>query len=137
MKKTRSAAASRGRRSAPGPGSAARDGSTSALHREAPPHRGGHAPPLAWARSSAATESFDHLVGAGEQRRWNLQANGLGGLKVERKREPRWQLKGQVRGLAPCQNAADEGRRPVQDFGSIGAVVLLRHEREWCGGLRK
>src|SRR5262245_20384006 len=36
---------------------------------------------------SCGAGSFDHLVGAREQRRWHLQAKRLGGLKIDRELE--------------------------------------------------
>ena len=39
---------------------------------------------------------FDHLVGAGEERRWNGEAEGLGGLEVDRQLEFGWLLHWQI-----------------------------------------
>jgi len=55
--------------------------------------------------------SFDHLVGAGEQRRWHSEAKRLGSIEVDNKLEFRGLLHRQVWSLAledPASVAAGE-----------------------------
>ena len=50
--------------------------------------------------------SFDHIVGAGEQRRRHVEAERLGGLQVEHELELGQLHDRQVSGLIACENAA-------------------------------
>src|SRR5215813_9681961 len=49
--------------------------------------------------------SFDHLVRAGEQRRWHVEAERLGGLQVDHQFEFGRRLHRQVAGLLSFQDA--------------------------------
>ena len=43
-------------------------------------------------------DSFDHLVGAGEQRRWHTNAKRLGGFHIDDQLETSWLLDRQIGG---------------------------------------
>jgi hypothetical protein len=59
---------------------------------------------------------FDHLVGDGEQRRWNFEAEYFGGGEVNDEIELGRLLDRQVARLRPAQNLVDEvGSAPPQD----------------------
>src|SRR5262249_44790499 len=51
--------------------------------------------------------SFDHLVGDGDQFVWNLEAERLGGLKVDGQFELRWLLNGKISRLGSLEDAID------------------------------
>src|SRR5262245_52026575 len=48
--------------------------------------------------------SFDHLVGAGEQRRRNIDAERLGCVEIDQQLEPGWLFDRQVCGLRTLEN---------------------------------
>src|SRR4051794_6848314 len=50
------------------------------------------------------SSSFDHLVGAGEERRWNREAECFGGLQVDEKLEPDCLLDWQIGRPRALQN---------------------------------
>ena len=61
---------------------------------------------------------FNHRVGAGEERRWDLEAEGAGGLEAHHKPEKRWLLDWQIGGLGALENP----RRTVRVNGSGDGV---------------
>jgi hypothetical protein len=50
-----------------------------------------------------AAASFDHLVGAGKQRRWDVDAERLGGLEINHQFEFGRQLDGKSAGFSPLR----------------------------------
>jgi hypothetical protein len=56
--------------------------------------------------------SFDHLVGASEERGRHGQAQRLGGLEIDYQLELGWLLDGQVRGLSPFDDLVNVASRP-------------------------
>src|SRR6516165_7884914 len=54
--------------------------------------------------TAAILSLFDHLVGAGEKRRWHLKAECPRGLEIDRQPEFRWLLDGQVSRFSAFQN---------------------------------
>src|SRR5215510_10467453 len=70
-----------------------------------------------------STPSLDHLVGAGEQRRWNFEAQRLRGCQIDDEIELRRLLDRKVARLCPAQNLVDVvsgAPEHVWDVCSIG-----------------
>src|SRR5262245_134597 len=67
--------------------------------------------------------SFDHLVGAGENRVWHGQAEGLGGLEIDDELEPGRQLDRQLARLGTLEDAIDIGGRTPVAVGEVLAVA--------------
>ena len=63
--------------------------------------------------------SFDHLVGAGEQRCWYVQAERLGGLEIDHQLELGGSLDRQFAGVGARQNASDIAGGLRVDRGKI------------------
>jgi hypothetical protein len=72
---------------------------------------------------------FDHLVGAGEQRGRNFEAEGPSSAEVDHQLEPRRPLYRQVAGLFALENA---GR--VDTERAITFVLICRIAHESAGG---
>src|ERR1044072_3224088 len=72
-------------------------------------------------RESAA--SFDHLVGAGEQRRRHGQAECLGGSQIDDEFECRRLFDWKIAWTRALQNLVDESGRPVANTFEAGAIA--------------
>src|SRR4051812_23063459 len=57
--------------------------------------------------------SFDHLVGQGEERDRNCEAERLRGLQIDGQAEVRRLLEGQVHRLRSFENAVNKGCHPL------------------------
>jgi hypothetical protein len=63
---------------------------------------------------------LDHLVGAGEQRWWHVEAERLGSFEVDRQLEPCRRLHREVGRLLALEDAIDvAGRAPVWSTKSV------------------
>jgi hypothetical protein len=67
--------------------------------------------------------SFDHLVGAGEERRRDREAEGFGRLQVDRELELRRLLNRKVGRIAASENAIDVGRAATPEIGTVGGIA--------------
>ena len=63
---------------------------------------------------------FDHLVGAGEQRRWHYDAQGLGGPQIDNELKFGWLLNRQVGCFLALKDAVNVRGDPAADFVSRG-----------------
>src|SRR5437588_11060400 len=61
---------------------------------------------------------FDHLVGAGEQRRWYSNAKPLGGFHIDDQLETSWLLDRQIGGLGAFEDFVDI-------YGSLAKKVRI------------
>jgi hypothetical protein len=80
----------------------------------------------------ALAHSFDHLVGAGEQRRRNFQAERFGGLEIDGELEFDRRLNRELGRLGSFEDAIDVyGRAPKQidKVDAIGKSTPLRSRR--------
>src|SRR4051794_2239196 len=63
--------------------------------------------------------SFDHLVGAGEQRRWHIEAKCLGGRQIDGEIELGRLLDRNIAGLRTAQNLIDHVRGPPKHVREV------------------
>src|SRR5688572_18332077 len=68
---------------------------------------------------------FDHLVGAGEQCHWNIEAESLSGLEVNIQGNFRRLLDGKLRRTRPFEDAINVARGALPLFEKVGRV---RHQ---------
>jgi len=72
---------------------------------------------------SAHGNSFDHLVGAGEQRLRNVEVQGLGGFEVDSQFELRWLLNGKISRLFSIENTGSVNANLAICVRKAGAVA--------------
>src|SRR5258707_15389820 len=65
---------------------------------------------------------FDYLIRPQQERLWDRQAEGLGGLEVDDQLELGGLLDGQVAYLGTLEDPVDVGRRAPEEIGHIGPV---------------
>src|SRR5258707_6357605 len=74
--------------------------------------------------------SFNHLVGAGEERRWHSNAKRLGGFHIDDQLETSWLLDRQIGGLGAFEDFVDV-------HGSLAKKVRIyrgvRHKPAFLG----
>jgi hypothetical protein len=81
--------------------------------RDGPPIDGSPVPQLTLSickRYVTGSALLDHLIGAGEQRRWHRQAQRLGSLQIDHQLVFRRLFHGQVGWLGTFENFVDVGR---------------------------
>src|SRR5207302_5262980 len=75
--------------------------------------------------------SFNHLVGAAEQRDWERQAKRLGGLEVDEQLNLRGLLDREFRRLGARKNPASKDTTlmaPISNVASVAHEAARRHE---------
>src|SRR5258708_31342787 len=74
-------------------------------------------------RAAPKEPLFDHLVGAGEQRRRHVEAERLGRLEINGELEFRWQHHRQIGGLGPPENPTHVDPPPAGGIRYAPALV--------------
>ena len=67
--------------------------------------------------------SFDHLVGAGEQRWWEFKAKRLGGLEIDDELKLGWLLHWQISGLLASDDPGNIGPGSAMGVHGAGAIA--------------
>src|SRR5262252_6583204 len=75
-----------------------------------------------WIAPACLAHSFDHLVGASEQRSRNVEVERLRGFEVDRDPEARRLVERKVSGLRPFEDSSDEAGHAAQPFAQIHRI---------------
>src|SRR2546430_1421004 len=86
-------------------------------------HQAATLPPRPQPQRTRVVSSFDHLVGAREQRCWHFESERLGSLEVDRKLVLHRRLRRQVGRLLALEDAIDVASRAAILVEVIGSIT--------------